>query len=81
MVESKDIGSVVLTIEEYRKKRGISKNKIVLGANMQRTQLQKYCNNSVARIELNVMARLCDFFQCDISDLMRYEPADKDKNT
>ena len=34
--------------------RGISKNKIVLGADVQRTQLQKYCQNRVARVDLGV---------------------------
>ena len=41
--------------------RGISKNKIVLGADVQRTQLQKYCQNRVARVDLGVLARLCDY--------------------
>ena len=53
--------------------RGISKNKIVLGADVQRTQLQKYCQNRVARVDLGVLARLCDYLQCDLSDLMHYE--------
>ena len=66
-------GRIVLTIEEYRLMRGISKNKIVLGADVQRTQLQKYCQNQVARVDLGVLARLCDFLQCDLSDLMHYE--------
>lgn len=38
--ENKPGGRIVLTIEEYRLMRGISKNKIVLGADVQRTQLQ-----------------------------------------
>ena len=61
--ENKPGGRIVLTIEEYRLMRGISKNKIVLGADVQRTQLQKYCQNRVAR----------DYLQCDLSDLMHYE--------
>lgn len=68
-------GRIVLTIEEYRLSRKISKNKIVLGAGVQRTQLQKYCQNKVARVDLGVLARLCDFFQCELSDLMHYEKA------
>ena len=68
-----NIGKIVLTIEEYRLKHGISKNKIVLGAEVQRTQLQKYCPNDVARVDLNVLARICNYLDCDISDLMHYE--------
>ena len=66
-------GRIVLTIEEYRLMRGISKNKIVLGADVQRTQLQTYCQTRGARVDLGVLARLCDYLQCDLSDLMHYE--------
>lgn len=64
---------MVLTLEEYRKSRNISKNKIVLGAGVQRTQLQKYCQNKVARVDLGVLARICAFLGCELSDIMRYE--------
>ena len=72
-----NIGRIVLTIDEYRLKHGVSKNKIVLGAGVQRTQLQKYCNNKVARVDLNVLARICNYLNCDISDLMYYEKPNK----
>jgi len=72
--ESKKTGGrIVLTIEEYRLKHNISKNMIVLGAGVQRTQLQKYCHNKVTRVDLAVLARMCDYLQCELSDLMYYE--------
>lgn len=73
MAEDKTKGRIVLTIEEYRIKHNISKNMIVLGAGVQRTQLQKYCQNKVARVDLAVLARMCDYLQCELSDLMHYE--------
>ena len=66
-------GRVVITLEEYRRARNISKNKIVQGDNVQRTQLQNYCNNKVARVDLDVLARICNFLDCELSDIMRYE--------
>ena len=66
-------GRIVLTLEEYRLKHNISKNMIVLGAGVQRTQLQKYCQNKVARVDLAVLARLCDYLNCELSDIMHYE--------
>ena len=69
-----DMGRVVITLDDYRKSRNISKNKIVLGANVQRTQLQKYCQNKVARVDLGVLARICNFLGCELSDIMYYEP-------
>ena len=69
-----DTGRIVITLDEYRKSRDISKNKIVLGAGVQRTQLQKYCQNKVARVDLGVLARICNYLDCELSDIMRYEP-------
>lgn len=66
-------GKVILTLDEYRLSRNISKNKIVQGARVQRTQLQNYCNNEVARVDLDVLARICDYLDCELSDIMRYE--------
>lgn len=67
-------GKVVITLDDYRKKHNISKNKIVLGAGVQRTQLQKYCQNKVARVDLGVLARICNFLDCDLQDILHYEP-------
>lgn len=71
-MDEKQFGKVVLTIEEYRTARGISKNKIVIGAGMQRTQLQNYCNNKVSRVDLDVLARICNYLDCELSDIMKY---------
>ena len=66
-------GRIIITLEEYRLRHGISKNKIVLNANVQRTQLQKYLSNNVARVDLGVLARICDYLDCEISDILKYE--------
>lgn len=72
-----DVGSVVFTIDEFRKSKGISKNQICINANVQRTQLQNYCNNKVARIDLFVLARICNYLECEIKDIMKYVPPKK----
>jgi putative transcriptional regulator len=74
MDDGRNFGRIVITLEEYRKSRNISKNKIVLGARVQRTQLQKYCQDKVARVDLGVLARICSFLNCELSDIMHYEP-------
>lgn len=71
-------GNVVVTLEEYRLKHNISKNKLAINTNVQRTQLQKYLNNDVARVDLGVLARICDYLECEISDILKYVPANQD---
>jgi len=72
-IKEANVGRIVITLEDYRQSRGISKNKIVLGAGIQRTQLQKYCQNKVARVDLGVLARICHFLDCELGDIMQYQ--------
>jgi len=72
-----DAGRIVITLDDYRKSRNISKNKIVVGANVQRTQLQKYCMNKVSRVDLGVLARICNYLNCELSDIMYYNAKSK----
>lgn len=71
-MEEKNRGKIILTIDEYRISRGLSKNKIILGAGLQRTQFLNYCRNKVARVDLDVLARICSYLDCQLSDLMKF---------
>ena len=45
---------------------------------MERTQLNKYLNNEVQLINLNVLARLCDTLNCQVSDIIEYVSEEAD---
>ena len=36
--------------------------------------LSKLANNGIARVNLNVLERICDFFECGIADLITLDP-------
>ena len=63
---------VEIVLGTYLKDRGISKNKICKYCDMQRTQLNKYINNEMERIDLAILARLCDYLDCEVSDILEY---------
>ena len=67
-------GKVIITLDKYRTERNISKYKIVKNCNVSATQLNSYCNNKVARIDLPVLARICDYLECSIGDILEYVP-------
>lgn len=66
-------GKIVIDLEKYLKEKGISKNKLMFGAQIQRTQLLNYCKNKVTRVDLDVLARICDFLDCNLEDILHYE--------
>ncbi|MBQ9199207.1 MAG: helix-turn-helix transcriptional regulator [Lachnospiraceae bacterium] len=66
-------GKIVLHIDEIIKKSGLSKNRVCQRAEIQHAQLNKMINNQTLRIDLDVLARLCDTLGCDISDILEYK--------
>ena len=67
-------GTVKIKLAEMIETRGISKNKLSQRAEMQRTQLNHYCNNAISRLDIDVLGRLCTVLECEIGDLLEFIP-------
>ncbi len=72
-------GKIRIKLDELIKQNGISKNRLSHKAEMQRTQLNNYCNNKITRLDTDVLARLCSALDCKIEDLLEFVPGDKDE--
>ena len=70
-------GTIRIKLDELIKKAGISKNKLSQRAEMQRTQLNHYCNNDISRLDIDVLARICTVLECSIGDLLEFIPPEK----
>ncbi|WP_122644693.1 helix-turn-helix domain-containing protein [Luxibacter massiliensis] len=77
-MEDLEFGTIKLHLEELMKERNISINKLSFRAEMQRTQLKKYCRNDVQRLDISVLSRLCYALNCDLHDLLEYIPPSTD---
>ena len=69
-----EYGTIRIKLDELIEKSGISKNKLSHKAEMQRTQLNNYCNNQITRLDIDVLARICTVLNCSISDLWEFVP-------
>lgn len=67
-------GRIKINLDRLIKARGISKNKLSHRAEMQRSQINHYCNNTVTRLDVDVLARLCSALNCGIDELLEYVP-------
>ena len=67
-----DFGRVIFKIDQVLEEKKISKNKLEKEANLQRTQLNSYCNNKVKRIDLITLAKICYVLDCEIEDIVEY---------
>ena len=72
-----EYGTIRIKLDELIQKSGISKYKLSHRAEMQRTQINNYCNNNVTRLDTDVLARICTVLDCQISDLLEFVPPEK----
>ncbi len=70
-------GMVRIKLLDMIQMRGISKNKLSQRAEMQRTQLNNYCNNTIARLDVDVLGRLCTVLECEIGDILEFIPPER----
>lgn len=69
-----DYGTIRIKLDEVILKKNISKNKLAHKAELQRTQLNHYCNNTITRLDTAVLARLCFVLECELSDILEFIP-------
>ncbi|WP_215506598.1 helix-turn-helix transcriptional regulator [Peptoniphilus sp. EMRHCC_23] len=67
-----NFGKIIFKIDKVLEAKNISKNKLEKEANLQRTQLNSYCNNKVKRIDLETIAKICYVLECDVKDIVEY---------
>ena len=72
-----EYGTIRIKLDELIEKSGISKNKLSHRAEMQRTQINNYCNNKVTRLDTDVLARICTVLDCQIGDLLEFMPPEE----
>ena len=71
-------GKIHIKLDKLISERGLSKNKVCQCAKMEMTQLNKYYNNTITRLDTDVLARLCTALNCKIEDLIEFVPYNED---
>lgn len=74
-----EYGTIRIKLDELIRKAGISKNKLSHKAEMQRSQINNYCNNEITRLDIDVLARICTVLHCEIGDLLEFIPPEEKK--
>ena len=69
-----EYGKIIIKLDKVIKDRGISKNKLSHKAELQRTQINNYCNNKITRLDTDVLARMCSVLDCKIEDILEFVP-------
>lgn len=67
-------GHIEIHLKELLQDSGMSKNKFCQRAEVQRSQLNGYINNTITRLDIDVLVRICYALNCSIADLLEYHP-------
>lgn len=65
---------IIIHLDELLNKSGLSKNKFCQRAEIQRSQLNGYLNNTITRMDVDVLIRMCNALNCSLSELLEYDP-------
>lgn len=73
-------GKIKIKIADVMKEKQISKTKLSYLAFLQLRQLNNLINEKAARVDFDVLARICNALDCKIEDILEYVPADPEEN-
>lgn len=67
------MSKIVINLERVLSEKQISKTQLCYACKLQRTQLNNYCKNKVTRIDLNTLAKICEYLNCDVNEILVIE--------
>ena len=70
-------GYYLFKLEKLLKDRNISINKLMRDTNTDFKVIKRLISGDLVRVDIIVLARLCDYLKCDITDIVEYVPNKK----
>jgi len=76
MIEEKKIkvenGYYIFKLNKLLYEKGISINKLMRDTNTDFKVIKRLINGDIVKIDTNVLARLCNYLECTITDIFDY---------
>ena len=69
----KNYGKVEIVLKDILEKKDISRNKLCTMIAANYDLVNRYYNNKVIRIDLDIMARMCFALNCNVTDILKYK--------
>lgn len=65
-------GYYLFKLGQILKEKNISINKLMRNTNTDFKVIKRIMDGDIARIDITVLARLCDYLKCEITDIFEY---------
>ncbi len=69
-------GYYLFKLDDLLNGNNFSKNKVMRETNTDFKVLQRIINGDLSKIDVTVFARLCDYLDCNLTDIVEYIPND-----
>ena len=70
-------GYYLFKLDDLLESDNISKNKLMRDTNTDFKVLQRIINGEITKLDVTVFARLCDYFDCKLDDIVEYVHKDE----
>ena len=69
---TKEYGQINLKLKEVLKEKNLTRNALARAVDTRFEVIDKWYNNNVEKLDLDVLARICFVLDCEISDIIDY---------
>lgn len=69
----KNYGKVEITLKNVLEKKDVSRNKLCTMIAANYDLVNRYYNNKVIRVDLDIIARMCFALGCDVCDILKFK--------
>lgn len=69
-----DGGYYLFKLKDILDKKQISKNKLMRETNTDFKVIQRIINGELTKFDIMVLARICNFLECNMNDIIEYYP-------
>lgn len=70
-------GYYLFKLDDLLNSDNISKNKLMRDTNTDFKVLQRIIRGEITKMDISVFARLCDYFDCTLEDIVEYVPKEE----
>ena len=75
VVSTKKYGTITFKLKELLDKRGIARTKLAKAANVNYTVIKRLYDGDLVKLDLDVIAKVCYVLECEVSDIIEYQPS------
>ena len=73
VVTIKEYGKVSIHLKEIMDSKHITRNNLARVSNTRFEVINKWYNNNVEKMDLDILARICYVLECSPADIIRYD--------